>query len=238
MELVPLRTPPARKSGKVSVLRRSARPVWARKKPTTWDDWGPRLSTTSPTRGVVTPLRLLVAGLLLVIIPTVYYMHVFRWRRLDNHPGYDMLVVQENDLAKLASFRLQTVSDLIEPALEQTSLVRELRKSTNQGTIRPVGYERRLAAINEKLEILMEDAKSRRVPEKYRIDYSRVVLGIAAAQRACAALDEATWWYWGKTELIYSSIAESKSAETRLKWGRAVFEGQPNSSGSDRTKWR
>ncbi len=153
-----------------------------------------------------------------------YYFKVFRWRHLED-PKYDLLIVDKTDPAELAFFRKKTVPDFVDPAKQQLTKLKDLRKATKGGTVVPDDFDQDMTEIGNRLIEVMEGAKLRQIPKQYQKKYEEVLMGIGDIYRSWRSLQEAmdTDIPQDKKRAIEQSIEASKKATKRLDTQRSFF---------------
>lgn len=184
-------------------------------------------STKSRRRVSITPLRLLVATLLVAACAGCYYSWMYPWRTLeDSH----FRLVEEANPATLSEFQESTTTDILVPAIEELEAVGRLRRESNQATIKPFAYEQQATTRSARVKQLLELAKKREVPRVYRTEYHFLVRGLRDCQLAIESLDTALNSYSARTRKrnLRKSIEFSKKAEKQLLVSRSTFRSVPS----------
>lgn len=138
----------------------------------------------------------------------------------------DLTIVKlsERESAALYPFCRKTVTDVIDPTLDELILVRQAREATRDGA--PAHGWDSDESLNRFVEI-MEQAKLRRIPYRYRKEYEEVLWGIHHAYRSTLALQDYESAEPEQLELRKMarklSHDQSKMAETKLRKAREYF---------------
>lgn len=153
-----------------------------------------------------------------------YYFKVFRWRHLED-PKYDLLIVEKTDSAEIAFFRVKTVPTHLDPAAQQLTKLKDLRKKTKKGTVKPDNFDQSMKEIGTRLIEIMNDAKLRQIPKQYEKRYTEILVGISEIYRGWRSLQESV----SETEPVLKEKAFKESgdwivkAERRFKTQRPFF---------------
>lgn len=184
-------------------------------------------------RPKVTVLRLLLIAILLLGGLYWYYFHYFRWT-IRHDPTIELTVVkispEESHL--LVPFRRKTISDVIDPCQVELDNLKALMKRTKgknrkYGQLVPKDWDRQTAEILVRLTEVWEQAKQRRIPERYDKEYLKVLWGVRHTYGAilsfreyCAADHEDT----SRRNEAYRRLKKHrKKALSAFKKGREWF---------------
>jgi DNA-binding ferritin-like protein (Dps family) len=117
------------------------------------------------------------------------------------------------------------VPDYVDPAIQQQTRLKDLRKSTKRGTVRPENFEQDMKEIGNRLMEIMNGAKLRQIPKAYEKQYKDMLSAITETYRSWRDLDDAmaTDIPTEKEALIKSSIEHSKKADRLFKIQRDFF---------------
>lgn len=191
--------------------------------------WEEKLNWRSQGSFDLAPVKRLIgcATLILSFLLVLgwYDSHFFRIRVVED-PLEDQRIVETTDPYEIAFFRRKTVPEVVDPALHELALLKNLRKETLQGTVKPPDYARRRQAILEKLIDIMDVAKLRVIPKVDARKYESVLYGVGEAYQSAQALGEALDPERSLEDRQRAHLASqnlSKQAKVHLESGKDYF---------------
>jgi hypothetical protein len=155
-----------------------------------------------------------------------YYFNYFQWRHFEN-PHEGLTWVEGEDMPQLNSFRKKTVSSICDPTSQQLSRLKDIRKATKKGTEQYPDFEQDCTEVRNRLLEIMNEARLRRIPVKFKKEYLRTIDGIVLTYDSVNLLQGS---FKPETAELrqkeyVNSIKAAKSAADKLRVSREYFHG-------------
>jgi len=155
-----------------------------------------------------------------------YYFRYLQWRHFET-PTEGLTYVKGGTAPQLNDFRKMTVSKIIDATSGQLGRLKEIRKATKKGTVKYTDFEQDCIEVRNRLLEIMNEARLRRIPEKFKKKYETVLKSIALTYRSVNVLEgsfDAETPEARKKEYI-ESIKLAKKANRGLEVTREYFYG-------------
>ena len=119
-----------------------------------------------------------------------YYVKYQQWNGIEK-PLANLDYAHQVTAPQLHEFRTKAVASLCDPAALQLQRVQKVRGSTAGGTKKNEDFEQDCIEIKNKLKTIVDDARLRKIPERYKTQYHNALLGAHFAYLSVRALESA-----------------------------------------------
>lgn len=119
-----------------------------------------------------------------------YYVKYQQWNGIEK-PLAGLNYVQQQTAPQLHEFRKKAVASLCDPTALQLQRLQKISKSTSGATKKSEDFEQNCTEIKNKLKTVVDDARLRNIPERYKAQYHDALLGAHFAYLSVRALESA-----------------------------------------------
>ncbi len=156
-----------------------------------------------------------------------YYFNYFQWRHFAA-PLDGLTYVDGGKLSDLNMFRQSAYKSVIDPALFQLQQLKEMRKASKYGKEPYTDLEQNSKEVRNALLAIMNEARLRRIPKRFKKHYHEALYGIVDTFDAVNLFEESFTAETSVTreEIYKKSFKTAKKAERRLTNAREFFTGK------------